>query len=42
MRIIDKKSSQHVLNDYDTTENVNEFLEKGKCIPSMVSPATDF
>ena len=31
------KSSQHVLNDYDTTGNVNEFLEKCKCIRSMVS-----
>ena len=24
------KSSQHVLNDYDTTGNLNEFLEKCK------------
>ena len=36
------KFSQHVLNDYDTTGNVDEFLEKCKCIPSMVSPANDF
>ena len=42
MRLFDVKSSQHVLNDYDTTGNVNEFLEKCKCIPSMVPLATDF
>ena len=42
MRIFDVKSSQNVLNDYDTTGNVNEFLEKCKCIPSMVPTATDF
>ena len=42
MRLLDVKSSQHVLNDYDTTGNVNEFLEKCKCIPSIVPPATDF
>ena len=38
-RLFDVKSSQQVLNDYDTTGNVNEFLEKCKCIPSMASPA---
>ena len=31
-----------MLNDYDTTWNVNESLEKGKSILSMVSPAADF
>ena len=40
--LFDVKSSQHVLNDCDTTVNVNEFLEKCKCIPSMVPTATDF
>ena len=42
VRLFDVKSSQHVLSDYDTIVNVNEFLEKCKCIPSMVAPATDF
>ena len=41
VRLFDVKSSQHLLNDYDTTGNVNKFLEKCKCIPSMVPPATD-
>ena len=41
MRLFDLKSSQHVLNDYDTTGDVNEFLEKCKWIPSMVPPATN-
>ena len=40
-RLFDVNSSQHVLNDYDTNRNVNEFLKKCKCIPSMLSPATD-
>ena len=42
VRLFDVKFSQHVMNDYDTTGNVNEFLEKCKCIPSLVCPATDF
>ena len=42
VRLFDLKSSQHVLNDYGTTGYVNEFLEKFKCIQSMVTPATDF
>ena len=42
MRLFDVKSFQHVLKDYDTTRNVNEFFEKCKRIPSMVPPATDF
>ena len=41
MRLFDVKSSQHVLIDYDTTRNLNEILEKCKCIPSMVPPAAD-
>ena len=41
MRLFDVKSSQHVFNDYDTTGKANEFLEKCKCRPSMVPPATD-
>ena len=31
----------HVLNDYDISGSVNEFLEKCKCIPFMVLFATD-
>ena len=42
MRLFVIKSSQHLLNGYNTTGNVNDFEEKCKCIPSMVSPATDF
>ena len=42
MRLFDVKSSQHVLIHYDTTGNVNAFLEKCKCIPSLVPPATVF
>ena len=42
VRLFYVKSSQHVLNDYDTTGKVNEFLEKCKCIPSMASPVNDF
>ena len=42
MRLFDVKFSQHVLNDYDSTGKVNEFLEKCECISSMVPPATDF
>ena len=41
MRLFDVKSSQHVLIDYDITVSVNEFLEKCKCLPSMVPSSTD-
>ena len=41
VRLIDVKSSQHVLNDDDISGSVNEFLEKCKCIPFMVPFATD-
>ena len=36
MRLFDVTSSQHVLNDFDTIGNVNDFFEKSKCIPSIV------
>ena len=42
VRLFDVNSCKHVLNNYDTTGNVNEILEKCKCILSMVPPATDF
>ena len=42
VRLFVVKSSQHVFNDYDTTGNVNAFLEKCKCTPSMAPAATDF
>ena len=39
----DLKSSQHVLNDYNTTGNVNKFFKKkSKCILFTVSLATNF
>ena len=41
-RLFDVTSSQHVLNGYDTTGNVNETLEMCKCMPSMVPPAIVF
>ena len=41
VRLIDVKSSQHVLNDDDISGSVKEFLEKCKCIPFMVPFATD-
>ena len=38
VRLFDVKSAQHLLNDYDTSRCVNEFLENFKCILNMVSP----
>ena len=42
MGLFDVKPSHNVLNDYDTTGNVNQFSEKSKCISSTVPPANDF
>ena len=39
VRLFDVKIAQNVLNKYDTTESVNEVLEKCKWFLNMVSIA---